>query len=66
VVARELARLARERARSVRQEQFRLADGAGIDEEFARRRIARGVLRPDADVVLAERDPVATLQIRRK
>src|SRR2546428_4320816 len=58
VVRGELARLAREVAVAVREEQLRLADAAGIERELTRMWIARRVLRADPEVAVAPRDPV--------
>ena len=58
VVASERPRLAPERAGAVWEEQLGLADATRVEQQLARRRIRRCVLRPDAEVELAERDPV--------
>src|SRR2546423_3040868 len=57
VVPGQLAGLAREAGRAVGKEQLGLAHAAGIEQELARRGIARRVLRSDPHVELAERDP---------
>jgi hypothetical protein len=57
VVARQLSRLAREARVAVWEEQLRLADAAGIEQQLAGGGIARRVLRPDADVEVAHRNP---------
>src|SRR6476659_8695137 len=57
MVPRQRARLARERGRSVRKQDLRLADAARVEEDLPRRRVAGRVLRPEPDVELAERDP---------
>ena len=59
MVPRERAGLAREGDVAVRDEELRLADAAGEEDQLARARIARRVLRPDPDVELAHRDPAA-------
>ena len=43
---------------AVREEQLRLADAARVEQQLARGRVARRVLRPDAELEVAERDPV--------
>src|SRR5207247_6918207 len=57
VVARQHAGLACELGRPVREQDLRLADAAGIEEQLPRPRVRGRVLRADPDVELAERDP---------
>src|SRR4029079_7412543 len=57
VVAGELAGHAGEAAVPVREQDLGLAHAAGVDQDLARRRVARGVLGPDAEIEVAERDP---------
>ena len=59
VVARERARLARERDVAVREQQLGLADAAGEDDQLARARVARRVLGAEPEVEVAPRDPAA-------
>ena len=59
VVPGERARLARERDVAVREQELRLAHAARVEDQLARARVAGRVLRPDADVELAHRDPPA-------
>src|SRR5436305_13263198 len=58
MVRRELARLAREVAVAVREEELGLADTARIERELTRMRVARRVLGPDPEIAIAPRDPV--------
>src|SRR5208282_2730108 len=55
--AGELADLAREAHAAVGEEDFRLADAAGIKEDIAGCGKARVVLERQAEIELAERDP---------
>src|SRR4051812_24833811 len=57
VVPGQLADDAREQAAAVGQEDLGLAEAAGVEEDLARRRVARVVLEADAELELAERDP---------
>src|SRR4029077_18092261 len=57
MVAGELAHLACEHGRAVGKENLRFADPAWVEEELARRRVARVVLVTDVEVEFAERDP---------
>src|SRR6185312_2899227 len=59
VVAGERPRLAREADVPVREQDLGLADAARIEDELTRVRVARCVLRADADVEVAEGDPAA-------
>src|SRR5581483_9989344 len=58
VVAGERARLRGERAVAVREEQLRLADAAGVEQQLAGSRVAGGVLGADAELADAPRYPV--------
>src|SRR5262249_54636321 len=57
VVAGQHAGLARELGRPVREQDLRLADAAGIEEQLARCGVRGCVLGADADGELAEGDP---------
>src|SRR5712692_9564362 len=57
VIAGELADLAGETGRAVREEDLGLAEAAGIEQDLAGRGMAGMVLIADAEVVVAERDP---------
>src|SRR5690242_14375121 len=57
VVAGELTHLAREQGRAVGKKNLRFADPARVEEELARRRVARVVLVPKVEIEFAERDP---------
>src|SRR5919109_5489566 len=57
VVPGKLADDAREQAAAVRQQDLGLAEAAGVEQDLARRGVARVVLEPEAHVELAERDP---------
>src|SRR5687768_2829404 len=59
VIPRECTRLARERDVAVREQELGLADATGVEDQLAGTRVARGVLRPDAHVEVAHRDPPA-------
>src|SRR5262245_53845851 len=59
VVPGKRSGFARERDVAVCQEELGLADAARIEDDLARARVARRVLRPDADVEVAHRDPAA-------
>src|SRR6266511_898350 len=58
MVRPEVARLRRERAVAVREEQLRLALATGVERELAGVRVRRRVLRADPEVAVAPRDPV--------
>src|SRR3954469_5777063 len=53
----ELADLAREAHRAVREQDLHLADAAGVHEDLPRRGVARVVLEVDAEAILTHRDP---------
>src|SRR5262249_2085936 len=57
VVAGELPGLTGEARVAVGEEQLGLADAARVEHELPGGWVARGVLRPDADVEVAHRDP---------
>jgi hypothetical protein len=57
VIAGQLAHLAGKMHPAIGQQNFGLADAAGIKDHMARRRIAGVVLIADAKVQLAERHP---------
>src|SRR5688572_15117686 len=57
VIARELADLAGEKARAIREEDLHLGDAAWIDEDLARGRMAGVVLEVHSESLLAHRDP---------
>ena len=59
VVARERARLGGEADVSVGEQDLRLRDAARVEDDLARVRVAGGVLRAEAEVEVAERDPAA-------
>src|SRR5204863_1316778 len=59
VVAGERARLAREADVTVGEQELRLADSAGIEDDLARIGVARGVLGSDPEVEVAHRNPTA-------
>src|SRR5438876_6541873 len=59
MVARERSRLAREADVPVREQELRLADAAGVEDDLARIRVARGVLRCDPEIEVAHRNPAA-------
>src|SRR6266545_7128865 len=58
VVRPQLARLRRERAVAVREEQLRLALASRIERELARVRIGRRILGADPELSVAPGDPV--------
>src|SRR5205085_11995550 len=58
MVAGELADLAGEADRAIREEDLRLADAAGIEKDLPRCRKARRVFVAEAEIERAERDPV--------
>src|SRR5262245_61560803 len=58
VVPGERAGLRRERAVAVREQQLGLADAARVEQELARRGVARGVLCPDPELAVTPRNPV--------
>jgi hypothetical protein len=57
MVARQLAELAGETHATIREQDFGLAEAAGIENELAGRRVARGVLNRKIQRLVAERDP---------
>ena len=57
VVPRELARLRREVDVAVREQDLRLRDAAGVEDDLARMRVAGRVLGAEPEVEVAERDP---------
>jgi hypothetical protein len=57
VVAGELTDFAGDADAAIGEQDLGLADAAGVKEELARRRIARGILVAEAEVEIAERDP---------
>src|SRR5215207_3702565 len=57
MVAGELAEFAGEAGRAVGEEDFGFAEPAGIEQHLARRRVTGGVLEPDPDVEVTERNP---------
>src|SRR5437764_13662561 len=57
MVAGELADLAGEADRAIREEDLSLADAAGIEEDLPRCRKARRVFVAEAEIERAERDP---------
>jgi hypothetical protein len=57
MVAGELSDLAGEADAAIGEQDLGLADAAGVEEELARRRIARGILIAEAEVEIAEPDP---------
>src|SRR5213594_4102564 len=57
VIARELADLAREEARAIREEDLHLGDASGIDKHLSRRGMAGVILVSHAETPLAHRDP---------
>src|SRR5215208_3351087 len=57
VVARELSHLAGEQRAAVGEEDLRLAVAAGVEEDLARRGMARVVLEAEPRAHVAERDP---------
>src|SRR3954471_12358664 len=59
VVPRKCARLARERDVAVSEQQLGLAHASRKDDQLARARIPRGVLRPEAEVEIAPGNPTA-------
>src|SRR5512143_3320623 len=59
MVAGKLADLAREMHAAIGQQDLRLADAAGIEDDLAGRGIARVVLVADAEIEVAERHPNA-------
>src|SRR5262249_59841630 len=58
VVTRERSGLRAERAVAVGEQELGLRDAAGVEEQLAGRRVARRVLRADAELAVAPRDPV--------
>jgi hypothetical protein len=56
MVTGELSDLAGEADAAIGEEDLGLADAAGVEQELARRRIARGILVAEAEVEIAERD----------
>ena len=59
VVSRQLARLRGEVDVAVREQDLRLGDAAGVEDDLARVGIGRRVLRAEPQVEVAERDPAA-------
>ena len=57
VVARELPRLGGEVDVAVGEQDLRLGDAARVEHDLARVRVARRVLRAEAEIEVAERDP---------
>src|SRR5579864_2972793 len=57
VIARERSGLAPERHVAVGDQQLGLAHAARIEDDLARARILRRVLRPETEVEVAHRDP---------
>src|SRR5262249_60911624 len=57
-VPRQAPRLRAEGAMAVREEELGFAAPAGVEEELARSGIAGRVLRADAEIAVAPRDPV--------
>ena len=57
MVAGELSDLAGEADAAIGEQDLGLADAAGVEEDLARRRIARGILIAEAEVEIAELDP---------
>src|SRR5262249_60751531 len=57
MVASELADLAREPHGAISQQDLRFADAARVEQDLPRRREARRVFVPEAEIERAKRDP---------
>src|SRR5688572_14655154 len=57
MVAGKLSSLAAEIDRAVGEQDFRLADAAGVEDDLAGRRIAFGILITETDIEIAQGNP---------